>query len=69
MAGAYTVTDVAERRRYTAGGREVTYYDVTIETVKGATGSVRIATADYTPENVKVALDELADRLDLPFGL
>ena len=65
----YTVTDVAERRRFTAGGNEQLFYDIHIITERGATGSIRIPAADYEKEKVKKLLDELAEKLELPFGL
>lgn len=69
MAAKYTVTDVAERRRFSAQGREITYVDIAITTAKGATGSIRIPRAEYDAKAVKEALDKLAAELDMPFGL
>lgn len=67
MPVKYTVTDVSERRRFTAAGKETLSYDIHILTERGATGSVRIAAADYEKEKVKGFLDELAEKLEMPF--
>ena len=69
MAECYKVTDVNERKRFTAGGREQTFYDVTILTDRGATGTVRIPAAEYEKEKVKEVLADLAAKLDMPFEL
>jgi len=69
MAMGYRVTDVNMRTRYTAGGRERTYYDIRIETDRGATGYVRIEAADYNPERVQEILEDLYQRLEQPFEL
>ena len=69
MAVSYTVTDVAERRRFTPQGREVVYVDIAITTDRGATGSVRIPRSEYNPEQVKVLLAKLAADLDMPYEL
>lgn len=67
MPVKYTVTDVGERRRFTAAGKETLSYDIHIMTERGATGSVRIPVADYEKEKVKALLDELAAKLEMPF--
>lgn len=69
MAKDYKVTDVNERKRFTAGGREQTFYDVTILTDRGATGTIRIPAAEYKKEEVEKLLDQLAGKLDMPFEL
>jgi len=69
MPVKYTVTDVNERRRFTAAGQETLAYDIHITTERGATGSIRIPAADYEKEKVKKLLDELAEKLEFPFGL
>jgi len=69
MAVKYTVTDVNERRRFTAAGGETLAFDIHIQTERGATGSVRIPVAEYEKEKVKAILDNLAEKLDMPFGL
>lgn len=69
MADKYEVTDVNERRRFTPAGREQTLYHITIRTERGSTGSIRIPVAEYDKEKVEKALNELADMLDMPFGL
>jgi len=68
MPVKYTVTDVNERRRFTAAGGETLEYDIHITTKRGATGSIRIPVSAYEKEEVKKLLDALAERLDLPFG-
>lgn len=69
MADGYEVTDVKQRERFTAGGSKVTYYDLTILTESGATGTLRIASKDYSKETVKAKLDEFAADLEMPFSL
>jgi len=69
VAGKYTVTDVAERRRFTAGGNEQLFYDIHIVTERGATGSVRIPAAEYEKEAIKKVLNALQVKLDQPFAL
>ena len=69
MTVKYTVTDVNERRRFTAAGGETLEYDIHITTERGATGSIRIPVSAYEKEAVKKLLDGLADQLDMPFGL
>ena len=69
MSDKYEVTDVNERRRFTPGGKEQTFVHITIRTTRGSTGSVRIPVADYNAENVKTELDNLAEQLDMPFGV
>jgi len=69
MPNTYTVTDVNERRRFTAGGGQQVLYDVHILTGRGATGSIRIPAADYEKDRVKKLLDALAEKLDLAFTL
>ena len=65
----YTVEDVAQRQRFTQQGRKVSFYDVSIVTELGSTGTLRIAAKDYDKTKVKGLLDEFAEKLDLPFGL
>ena len=69
MAVKYTVTDVNERRRFTAAGGETLSFDIHIQTERGSTGSVRIPAAEYEKEKVKTILDALAEKLDMPFEL
>lgn len=69
MADKYEVTDVNERRRFTPAGKEQTFVHITIRTVRGSTGSVRIPKAEYNKEKVKAKLDELVAMLDMPFGI
>ncbi|GAI67683.1 unnamed protein product [marine sediment metagenome] len=69
MDGKYTVTDVNQRKRFTPGGKQVTYYDIYILTQRGATGSLRVVAADYDIETVRPKLEELAAKLDMPFEL
>lgn len=69
MPKGYTVTDVNERQRFTAGGGQQTLFDIHILTDRGATGSVRVPAADYEKEKVKAILDALAAKLDLAFTL
>ena len=69
MADGYKVTDVRQRVRFTAGGAKVNYYDLTIETEEGATGTLRIDEKDYDKTTVKQRLDEFAAELDMPFKL
>lgn len=68
MAVKYTVTDVNQRRRFTRAGKEDLFYDIHIVTERGSTGSIRIPAADYEKEKVKKLLDELAEKLEFPFG-
>ena len=51
MAKTYTVTDVRERRRYTAGGQEMREIEVYILTAHGGTGSVSIPASQYQAES------------------
>lgn len=69
MPVKYTVTDVNERRRFTAAGGETLSFDIHIQTEKGSTGSVRIPASDYEKDEVKKILDALAEKLDMPFDL
>jgi len=69
MPTGYTVTDVAERTRFTPQGREMTYVDIAITTDRGATGSIRVPRSEYVPEKVKAALAKLAAELDMPYEL
>jgi len=69
MPVKYTVTDVNERRRFTAAGGETLSFDVHIQTERGSTGSVRIPVAEYEKDKVKAVLDVLAEKLDMPFDL
>lgn len=69
MAVKYTVTDVSERRRFTTGGKETLAYDIHIMTERGSTGSIRVDAADYEKEAVKKFLDDLAEKLEMPFGV
>jgi len=69
MAATYKVTDVVQRERFTAGGKRVSYYDVTIETPRGSTGTKRIAASEYSKDKLKGLLDEFAAMLDLPYTL
>lgn len=69
MSDKYTVTDVNQRKRFTPGGKQVTYYDIYILTERGATGSLRVVAADYDIEKVRPLLDGLAEKLDMPFEL
>ena len=69
MADKYQVTDVNERRRFTRAGKETLEFTIHIETVKGATGSIRVPVADYETEKVKELLSELQEKLDMPFEL
>jgi len=67
--GTYTVEDVAQRQRFTQQGRKVSFYDVSITTDLGASGTLRIASKDYDKTTVKQLLDEFASELDMPFEL
>ena len=67
MSDKYEVTDVNERRRFTPGGKEQTFVHITIRTIRGSTGSIKIPVVEYTAENVKVELENLANMLDMPF--
>ncbi len=67
--GEYTVEDVAQRQRFTQQGRKVSFYDVSITTDLGASGTLRIAAKDYDKTKVKQFLDQFASELDMPFGL
>jgi len=69
MAGPYKVTDVKQRERFTSGGSKVSYYDISVVTDQGATGTLRIDTKDYNPVTVKQLLEEFVAGLDMPFGL
>lgn len=69
MNGKYAVTDVNQRKRFTPGGKQVIVYDIYILTARGATGSLRVAAADYEAEKVRTLLEELARELDMPFEL
>ena len=67
MAKGYMVTDVGERERYSAQGRRVLYYDVSIVTDSGATGTLRIPAKEYTIEKAQKLLDEFRAKLDIAF--
>lgn len=69
MAKDYVVTDVRERRRYTAGGQETREIEVYILTTHGATGSVVIPATDYKAETLAKVLEAKATELELAFGL
>lgn len=69
MTTTYDVIDVRQITRFTPAGREVPYYDIHISTEHNATGCIRIAQADYTPELVKEKLEAFADELEMPFKL
>lgn len=69
MSEKYTVTDVDERRRFSTGGKQITFYDIQIRTARGSTGSVQIDQADYEKEKVRSILDALYERLEMPFAL
>jgi len=69
MAEGYTVTDVMERKRFTGGGREITYYDISIVTDKGGTGTLRVRDAEYEKKAVAVKLEELRAKIDQAFEL
>lgn len=65
----YTVEDVGQRQRFTQQGRKVSFFDISITTDLGATGTLRIASKDYDKTKVKELLDEFAEKLNLPFDL
>ena len=67
MASTYTVEDVSQRRRFTPGGKQVEYYDVSITTGKGGVGTLRIPSSDYNATEVKKRLLTFAELLDLPY--
>ena len=67
MASTYTVEDVAQRRRFTPGGKQVEYYDVSITTGHGSVGTLRIKKSDYTTTEVKNRLRTFAEMLDMPY--
>jgi len=67
MASTYKVEDVSQRRRFTPGGQQVEYYDVSITTGKHSVGTLRIAKSDYNASEVKKRLQEFAETLDMPF--
>jgi len=69
MADGYTVTDVKQRTRFTAGGGRVSYYDITVTTEQGATGTLRIVSKDYSPETVTERLSDFVKDLNMPFEL
>lgn len=69
MAKTYTVTDVRERRRYTAGGQETREIEVYILTTHGGTGSVAIPASQYQAETLGKILEAKAAELELAFGL
>lgn len=65
----YRVTDTREIPTLTQAGTERKVYRVWIETLRGATGSIDIQAADWTPDKVPGLLQEKADSLDLAFSL
>lgn len=69
MPVEYKVLDVNQRQRYTPGGTKVAFYDISVQTARGSTGTLRIDTADYNPAKVKQLLDEFAETLDFPFTM
>jgi len=69
MSENYTVTSVDQRVRFGPAGKQITVFDIHLVTQRGSTGSVQIDQADYEPEKVRATLDELYQRLELPFGL
>lgn len=69
MAKGYTVTDVGERERYSAQGRRVLYYDISIITDLGASGTLRVEAKDYEKEATKKLLSEFRDKLNIAFEL
>ena len=69
MAAGYEVTDVHQRERFTPGGARVSYYDVTIVTTKGATGTLRLKADDYNKAELPQKLKEYVEKLNLAFTL
>ena len=69
MNEKYTVLSVDKRERYGPAGKRATIFIVHIRTARGSTGSIEIAEADFETEKVKAALDELYEKLEMPFGL
>jgi len=67
MNEGYKVTDVIQQDRYSPAGRLVTFYRVSIETDRGARGSIRIPAAEYSAETLPDILADLRDTLNLPY--
>jgi len=69
MSDKYDVLSVDKRQRFGPAGKRATIFIVHIRTARGSTGSIEIAEADFETEKVRVVLDELCEKLEMPFGL
>lgn len=69
MSDKYDVLSVDKRQRFGPAGKRATIFIVHIRTARGSTGSVEIPEADFETEKVRTALDELYEKLELPFEL
>ena len=63
MADAYTVTNQRQTTRLN-GGTFQDVMEVTFQTATGATGSVTLPLSQYTPANVKAAIEARVQVLD-----
>jgi hypothetical protein len=65
----FKVTDSRQVDTLTPAGNTVTVYRVNITTSHGATGTLDVDKADWTPEKLPALLAAKADDLDLAFAL
>jgi len=69
MEKLFQVTDVRKRLTLTPTNRFKTVYEVVFETRAGVMDNIEIDEADYTPENIKDRLTELALKHEAIIGL
>lgn len=65
----YKVVGVREVKRLIGAGKISKFYEITIETDRGAVGTVEVPERDYSKSKVKELLQLKASELNMPFEL